>query len=47
MQVIENVLGFWIFLAVDSGFQVLDLDSSLKELGFWILLISEIPNALS
>ena len=35
------------FYALDSRFQVLDSDVFLVELGFWILILSRIPDSLS
>ena len=35
------------FYALDSGFEVLDSDPFLVELGFWIPILSRIPDSLS
>ena len=35
------------FYALDSGFQALDSDLFLVELGFWIPILSRIPDSLS
>ena len=35
------------FYALDSGFQVLDTDFFLVELGFWIPILTKIPDSLS